>query len=306
MQHKHWGWFRDCECHPALLRGFYVNISRMNYLKHVIYATKLLDTRESRGLIQMYAFLRRYSISRSLIQGDQCSMAGLGTRHGRFPRHTLKMAGLLCWSHFLSVKGGTSVILSRYTYQMFNKSNVNSVVGLALLAELANTQTNNAVYMENRLIIAYGERAIHAPNALVHPGSKFWCRVMLRKRVTDRAGMSNEPNISTPKWSSPWSPATLMVIDHNAAFGDSRVNLLHWLVIDVTLVNGNGSLSSNSPRSLDVPEAQVTYIQPDPPVGDVTHTYQVYLFCLSQMDSLYLNNIAILMRRGYSSILTSF
>lgn len=96
--------------------------------------------------------------------------------------------------------------------------------------------------------------------------------------VADRTDMANEPNISTPRWSSPSDSAILMMVDLDAAFKDTRVNLVHWLVTDVTLANTNSDPSPDNPSPLNIPDAQVSYIQPDPPIGDIAHTYQFYVF----------------------------
>lgn len=169
-------------------------------------------------------------------------------------------------------------MLLRCSYHWLNMVEMKFAIGLAFLAGLARTQTNNGLDAEDQLIITYGQRTIHAPNALMHPGRKLGQRSDFLDTMADRIDMSNEPNISTPRWSSPSDSAILMMIDLDAVFENTRVNLLHWLVTDVTLANTNSDPSPDNPRPLNIPDAQVSYIQPDPPVGDIAHTYQFYVF----------------------------
>ncbi|KAH7346003.1 hypothetical protein BKA66DRAFT_386878, partial [Pyrenochaeta sp. MPI-SDFR-AT-0127] len=70
----------------------------------------------------------------------------------------------------------------------------------------------------------------------------------------------------------------LLMIDLDAPLDSARVSHLHWLVTDVTVVNSDSNPSPESVAPLNIPNVQVPCIQPEPPVGDVAHTYQFYLF----------------------------
>lgn len=65
------------------------------------------------------------------------------------------------------------------------------------------------------------------------------------------------------------------MVDLDAPYEDQRVSSLHWLVTGVT-VSGT-SPSAESPAALTIPSPQVSYEGPDPPIGDIAHTYAFYL-----------------------------
>ncbi|KAF1920411.1 hypothetical protein BDU57DRAFT_508721 [Ampelomyces quisqualis] len=64
------------------------------------------------------------------------------------------------------------------------------------------------------------------------------------------------------------------MLDLDAAYQDRRVSSLHWLVTGVTVA---GSPSAQNPASLTIPPPQVDYQAPEPPIGDIAHTYAFYL-----------------------------
>jgi hypothetical protein len=54
----------------------------------------------------------------------------------------------------------------------------------------------------------------------------------------------------------------------------TRVQLLHWMIGNVTVASGNDSTLVFPPES----QALAEYLQPSPPVGDVSHAYTALLF----------------------------
>lgn len=65
-----------------------------------------------------------------------------------------------------------------------------------------------------------------------------------------------------------------MMVDMDVPRNGTRVQLLHWLVSNVTL-----SSSSNDNTTLSIPSpGEASYRQPSPPVGDTPHAYTILLF----------------------------
>ena len=65
------------------------------------------------------------------------------------------------------------------------------------------------------------------------------------------------------------------MLDLDAPFADARASRLHWLATGLTPSSQTPSVSSLA--NLTIPDAQVSYEAPDPPIGDVAHTYAFYL-----------------------------
>jgi hypothetical protein len=89
--------------------------------------------------------------------------------------------------------------------------------------------------------------------------------------------MSNIPNVSTPAWGSTASGMIIM-LDLDVPRDNTRVSLVHWLVTGVALTSSNPPPSGENTVLLTSPEPAVSYIRPDPPVGDIAHSYHFYLF----------------------------
>ncbi|KAH7394099.1 phosphatidylethanolamine-binding protein, partial [Phaeosphaeria sp. MPI-PUGE-AT-0046c] len=85
------------------------------------------------------------------------------------------------------------------------------------------------------------------------------------------------PNISTPAWpASSDESGLILMIDLDAPYEDRRVSALHWLVKGLTI--SSPSASTSNPSSLTIPStAQVSWQPPNPPIGDIAHTYAFYL-----------------------------
>lgn len=64
------------------------------------------------------------------------------------------------------------------------------------------------------------------------------------------------------------------MVDLDAPYEDRRVTSLHWFVSGVTV---SGSASAQNPAELTLPSPQVDYLGPEPPIGDIAHTYAFYL-----------------------------
>ncbi|KAF2024677.1 hypothetical protein EK21DRAFT_78158 [Setomelanomma holmii] len=90
--------------------------------------------------------------------------------------------------------------------------------------------------------------------------------------------MENAPNLSTPSWSSSGGSGLLIMLDLDTPYDNTRVSSLHWLVTDVTLANNVVSPTAQNPGQLNKPSSRVSYQMPEPPIGDVAHTYAFYLF----------------------------
>jgi hypothetical protein len=91
--------------------------------------------------------------------------------------------------------------------------------------------------------------------------------------------MSNIPNISTPAWSQANPSAFLLMVDLDWPLDNERVPRLHWLVTGLTLSSANPSPDGNNTAVVNIPDPPVVqYMQPAPPVGDIAHSYNFYLF----------------------------
>jgi phosphatidylethanolamine-binding protein (PEBP) family uncharacterized protein len=66
-----------------------------------------------------------------------------------------------------------------------------------------------------------------------------------------------------------------MMVDLDVPRNGTRVQLLHWLVTNVTIGNRN---SSSGGTPLSIPTGFAPYLQPSPPVGDVPHAYTFIVF----------------------------
>jgi hypothetical protein len=64
------------------------------------------------------------------------------------------------------------------------------------------------------------------------------------------------------------------MVDLDVPRNGTRVQLLHWMVANVTL----GSSNSSGVTPLNIPVGVVPYLQPSPPVGDVPHFYTFIVF----------------------------
>lgn len=113
----------------------------------------------------------------------------------------------------------------------------------------------------------------------LHPASSFHEEVrnplppifQPYKRTHTNPDTANPPTIKTPTWTTS-SNGIIMMVDTDVPRNGNRVQLLHWLVSGVTL-----SQSDNS--TLIIPsEAEASYRQPSPPVGDSPHAYTILLF----------------------------
>jgi hypothetical protein len=89
--------------------------------------------------------------------------------------------------------------------------------------------------------------------------------------------MSNIPNVSTPAWGSTAS-GMLIILDLDVPRENERVSLVHWLVTGVALTSNDPPPNENNTVLLTSPEPAVSYIRPNPPVGDIAHSYHFYLF----------------------------
>ncbi|KAF2018488.1 PEBP-like protein [Aaosphaeria arxii CBS 175.79] len=88
----------------------------------------------------------------------------------------------------------------------------------------------------------------------------------------------NPPNISSSALGSD-ERGVLLIVDSDVPRNGTRVELLHWLVSNVTV-----NSQSNSSGALLIPgPGEAPYWQPSPPVGDVPHAYSFILF--SQPDN---------------------
>ncbi|KAF3037988.1 hypothetical protein E8E12_008059 [Didymella heteroderae] len=117
---------------------------------------------------------------------------------------------------------------------------------------------------DERLVVVFGPRPIHAPGALMHPGH-----------------MSNIPSISTPTWNQADPSALLFMVDLDWPLDNTRVSRLHWLATGLTLSGAapppDGS--NTTAVAVNIPDPPVVqYMPPAPPVGDMAHSYAFYLF----------------------------
>lgn len=83
------------------------------------------------------------------------------------------------------------------------------------------------------------------------------------------------PSISSPVWYADErgpGPAVLLMVDLDVPRNGTRVQLLHWMVTNVTI----GGNSQSGP--LNIGNSPVPYLQPSPPVGDVPHAYTFIIF----------------------------
>ena len=105
--------------------------------------------------------------------------------------------------------------------------------------------------------------------------------------------MSNIPNISTPSWNLANPTALLFMVDLDWPLNNERVPRLHWLATGLTLSSTTPLPDSNNTTTLNFPTPPVVnYMQPAPPVGDIAHSYNFYLFGLPtgfQLPSPYAN-----------------
>lgn len=91
--------------------------------------------------------------------------------------------------------------------------------------------------------------------------------------------MSNIPNISTPAWDQANPSALLFMVDLDWPRDNQRVSRLHWLATGLTLSSTTPPPDGNNTALVDMPDPSVVqYMQPAPPVGDIAHSYNFYLF----------------------------
>jgi hypothetical protein len=99
--------------------------------------------------------------------------------------------------------------------------------------------------------------------------------------------MSNIPNISTPTWNPSNPSAFLFMVDLDWPLDNQRVSRLHWLVTGLTLSGTAPPPDGNNTALVNIPDPPVVqYMQPAPPVGDVAHSYNFYLFSTPPTFSL--------------------
>ncbi|ORY12032.1 phosphatidylethanolamine-binding protein, partial [Clohesyomyces aquaticus] len=106
------------------------------------------------------------------------------------------------------------------------------------------------------LNVSYGSNVVSPPGELI-----------------PRPEVANPPTISSPTF-TPAGKAVLFMVDTDVPRNGTRIQLLHWLVSNVTLSAGNGTSGA-----LSIPStAEATYRQPSPPVGDIPHHYTFVLY----------------------------
>ncbi|KAF2466701.1 PEBP-like protein [Lindgomyces ingoldianus] len=119
---------------------------------------------------------------------------------------------------------------------------------------LAQTAPGFPVQAQRSLQVTYGSNNISPAGELI-----------------PRPEVANPPTISTPAFTST-GKAILFMVDSDVPRNGTRVQLLHWLVSNVTLSAQNSSV-------LDIPTpGEAPYRQPSPPVGDIPHAYTFVLF----------------------------
>ncbi|KAF2176355.1 PEBP-like protein [Zopfia rhizophila CBS 207.26] len=84
-----------------------------------------------------------------------------------------------------------------------------------------------------------------------------------------RPEVGNPPTISTDVFTLT-KRGVLCMVDSDVPRNGTRVQLLHWLVSNVTV-------SNSSTLNIPIP-GEASYRQPSPPVGDIPHAYSFLLF----------------------------
>lgn len=138
---------------------------------------------------------------------------------------------------------------------MFNFK-VLSVCALAALFDgaIATTAPNFPIEGgQADLTLSFGNNSVSPPGELI-----------------PRAETANPPTVSTAAFTSAGS-AVVLLVDTDVPRNGTRVQLLHWMIADVTV---SDSTLVFPPES----EALATYRQPSPPAGDVAHAYTALLF----------------------------
>jgi hypothetical protein len=85
-----------------------------------------------------------------------------------------------------------------------------------------------------------------------------------------------------------------LIVDSDVPRNGTRVELLHWLVSNVTLT-GNSTLNFPGP-------GEAPYRQPSPPVGDVPHAYTLVLFSQPENFSVPAEFTEVLQSRVFFNI----
>ncbi|KAF1923600.1 PEBP-like protein [Didymella exigua CBS 183.55] len=146
---------------------------------------------------------------------------------------------------------------------MFTKSIL--TVAAAIGAATAQTGPGFPVPASQPLIVSFGNNTVSPAGELI-----------------PRPETASPPNVSVTAWpassdssdSTP-PPGVLLIVDLDVPRNGSRLQLVHWVALNVTL--GPSSSASNS-TPLVIPNGPVPYLQPSPPVGDVPHSYNVVVF----------------------------
>merc|ERR1711981_1200914 len=146
---------------------------------------------------------------------------------------------------------------------------------------LAQTYSGFTVDISTRLDVLYG-------NISINNGQQL-----------PRQDVLSPPNVSAPSDVFATGRAVLIMMDSDVPRNGSRVNLLHWLVPDVTgVTDGLNSTLLDIPQNIDIP-----YIPPTPPQGDYPHRYSFLLY--AQPDNFSIpSNVNAENRVGFN--LTSF
>ncbi|QRD01240.1 hypothetical protein JI435_157200, partial [Parastagonospora nodorum SN15] len=93
---------------------------------------------------------------------------------------------------------------------------------------------------------------------------------------TNASWLHGKPTPTNDTHLAPSTPSAMIImLDLDAPFSDSRASRLHWLATGLTPSSTTPSVSALA--NLTIPNAQVSYEAPDPPIGDVAHTYAFYL-----------------------------
>ncbi|RMZ70500.1 phosphatidylethanolamine-binding pebp [Pyrenophora seminiperda CCB06] len=146
---------------------------------------------------------------------------------------------------------------------MFSKTLVSAAMA-ALLAGVARAETGPGfpIATSQNLTVIYG-------NNTISPGGE----------LVPRPETAQRPTISAPVWwadeKGPGS-CILLMVDLDVPRNGSRVQLIHWLALNITR---SSPLSANtSGAALQIPDSNpVPYRQPSPPVGDIPHSYTFVL-----------------------------
>jgi phosphatidylethanolamine-binding protein len=151
-----------------------------------------------------------------------------------------------------------------------------SVCALAALFDggIATTAPNFPIAGgEPDFTLSFGNNSVSPPGELLPRAGMYPFPPRSHRRtilIAYCADTANRPTISAPAFASTGS-AVILLVDTDVPRNGTRVQLLHWLIADVTLSNSSLVVPPES-------SAPATYRQPSPPVGDVAHAYTALLF----------------------------